>query len=60
MNEFIQIEEQFDGSWALCHLKWDASYGDYIIVDVLEAGFSDYDSAREVADSFAWLEVRDV
>jgi len=59
MSEFIQIEEQFDGSWSIVHLRWDPSESEYTIEQVLGDGFATYDDARLVADTFPWLEVRD-
>ena len=59
MSEHIQIEEQFDGSWSIVHLKWEPSDGDYVIEQFLGDGFASYDDARLVADTFPWLEVRD-
>mgnify|MGYP003381782707 CR=1 FL=1 len=59
MSEFIQIEERFDGSWDVVHLRWEPSECEYVIEQVLESGFSTYDSARAHADTYTWLEVRD-
>lgn len=58
MNEFIQIEEQSDGSWSIVQLRWDPNEQDYQLVDFLGAGFDDYDSARVEAYAFG-LDVRD-